>query len=251
MDNSKNLEAMIKLYSQDGEYAHWRECLDKGLRPAEAAFFQAYKVDRHARILNLGCGAGRETFGLWREGYHQVQGLDCTEKLLELARCYARAHQIPVTFTWGTAETIPGADASFDVVTAFANVYGHILPRRNRLHCLSEIKRILKPGGLVFLDVTSIRERLRFRLYFHGLHLVRHYHNPLDLERGDKKMKSTEASGLHAYSHWFQPEEVKQDAEKVGLQVLRRTTDSGLLHDPQVDSRRYRRQGRLIYILQK
>jgi ubiquinone/menaquinone biosynthesis C-methylase UbiE len=56
-----------------------------------------------------------------------------------------------VTFAEGNAETLPFADASFDIVTCL--YLFHELPRRARQAVANEIRRVLRPDGrLIFLD---------------------------------------------------------------------------------------------------
>jgi SAM-dependent methyltransferase len=48
-----------------------------GLWESERLFCEKY-IARDARLLDVGCGAGRTTFGLYRLGYRDIEGLDIT-----------------------------------------------------------------------------------------------------------------------------------------------------------------------------
>src|SRR2546425_3026683 len=57
---------------------------EDGLWPIEAELIRQY-VPRFGRILDIGCGAGRTTAALVREGYDTV-GIDLSEQLLAAAQ---------------------------------------------------------------------------------------------------------------------------------------------------------------------
>ncbi len=117
-----------------------------------------------ARVLDLGCGSGRDVFTIaamvGSSGH--VVGIDMTEEQLEVPL----RHQAAVakklgynntTFVKGYIEDLAGAgleDNSFDLVVS--NCVVNLSPDKARV--LSEIYRVLKPGGeLYFADVYSDR----------------------------------------------------------------------------------------------
>ncbi|MBS0248046.1 MAG: class I SAM-dependent methyltransferase [Proteobacteria bacterium] len=90
------------------------------------------------RIADLGCGSGVFTALLRRRGFDAI-GLDLSPRLVRSAR-----ETYPdIDFREGDLEHLPFADDSFDGVV-LAGVLHH-LP--DWTACITEIKRILKPGG--------------------------------------------------------------------------------------------------------
>jgi ubiquinone/menaquinone biosynthesis C-methylase UbiE len=112
------------------------------------AFFRRH-VRPDSRILDCGCGPGSITVGLaqWApEG--QTVGIDIGAEQLDGARALARDLGVGnVTFRQGDIFALPFEDASFDIVFA-QTVFFHI-PNPDK--ALAEIKRVLRPGGLVAL----------------------------------------------------------------------------------------------------
>ena len=117
-------------------------------------------------VLDLGCGTGRDAYLcsalVGAEG--RVIGVDMTDGQLEVARRHVdhmtAAFGLPapnVSFRAGFIEDLAGldiADASVDVV--ISNCVVNLSPDKGRV--LSEIFRVLKPGGeLYFSDVFSDR----------------------------------------------------------------------------------------------
>jgi SAM-dependent methyltransferase len=88
------------------------------------------------RILDLGCGNGQLTERIVAAGAN-VTGIDASANMVAAAR--ARG----LTVEEGSAESMPFADRSFDAV--FSNAALHWV--RNQDAMISEVHRVLRPGG--------------------------------------------------------------------------------------------------------
>jgi ubiquinone/menaquinone biosynthesis C-methylase UbiE len=86
-------------------------------------------------------------------------GLDIASSAVELAN---KIHQVPgLTFVEGSAEKIPLADNSIDVVLNVESSHGY----GNVDMFLKEVKRVLKPGGkLLMVDFRNSRENMEIFL---------------------------------------------------------------------------------------
>ena len=56
-----------------------------GLWESEKIMIKKY-FNLESRILDIGCGAGRTTIGLYKLGYHLIEGLDLSEAMIAQAR---------------------------------------------------------------------------------------------------------------------------------------------------------------------
>ena len=102
-----------------------------------------------AQVLELGCGKAEKTRSIAQSGKAaSIVALEVD------AIQHARNLQLPdlpnVSFRQGAAEEIPAADGSFDIVTMFKSL--HHVPRNQMDIALSEIRRVLKPGGLAWIS---------------------------------------------------------------------------------------------------
>jgi ubiquinone/menaquinone biosynthesis C-methylase UbiE len=113
--------------------------------PAVAAVVEA----RPARVLEVGCGWGELAEWLARDTAAQVVAVDLSERMVELARARGVDAQV------GDVQELPFADGSFDVAVAAWMLY-HV-PDLDR--GLSEVARVLRPGGIL-VAVTNSRYHL-------------------------------------------------------------------------------------------
>lgn len=99
----------------------------------------------NSKVLDLGCGSGRDTNELSKKG-HQVVGLDASEKLID----YAKNKFPQITFQVGNLLNIPLPDNSFDGIWCHAVIL-HLETIDDVNKSLKEMHRVLKSGGIVHL----------------------------------------------------------------------------------------------------
>jgi ubiquinone/menaquinone biosynthesis C-methylase UbiE len=136
-------EAEIYTYGYSQEH---RRFLGMRTAKGEAAFFLPY-LRPGMRLLDCGCGVGSITVGLAEAvAAGEVVGVDREPGQIELARQRAQEQRVTnVRFEVGNVYALPFPDASFDA--AFAHtVLEHL---SDPLRALKEMRRVLKPGGIV------------------------------------------------------------------------------------------------------
>jgi ubiquinone/menaquinone biosynthesis C-methylase UbiE len=109
------------------------------------------------RLLDIGTGTGRllELLGQGRPGL-ALFGLDRSAGMLSVAR-QARAQ---LNLVRGAAETLPFPNESFDIVTTTLSFHHW----SNQPEALSEVRRVLRPGGAFALADVSIDDLPRWGL---------------------------------------------------------------------------------------
>jgi tRNA (uracil-5-)-methyltransferase TRM9 len=104
------------------------------------------------RLLNVGCAHGadflpfKDKFELW--------GIDFSPQMLKLGHRYAAKFDLNVALTLADAVSLPFQDSTFDYAIAIA-VYHNIRGEEPRRKALSELRRVLKPGGEAFITVWN------------------------------------------------------------------------------------------------
>jgi ubiquinone/menaquinone biosynthesis C-methylase UbiE len=115
------------------------------------------RLNSDSRVLDVACGKGTTAIFLAKEFGCQVVGIDYGMKNVEAARALAQVEQVEgLQFERSDAETLPFADASFDVVIcecAFCTFPQKAL-------AAAEFFRVLRPGGRVGISDLSRMEVL-------------------------------------------------------------------------------------------
>lgn len=117
-------------------------------------------------VLDVGCGTGGVTIpAKQRVGKTgAASGIDPAPEMITVARKKAMRAALEIDFRVGVIESLPYADGSFDVVTS--SLMMHHLPHELQLKGLSEVRRVLKPGGrLLIADMLRLRASLHDRLF--------------------------------------------------------------------------------------
>jgi SAM-dependent methyltransferase len=121
-------------------------------------------------VLELGCGAAQWSAALARRGAH-VTGIDVSAAQLELAQTHLEERRASASLVQGSAEELPFADASFDLVMCDHGAISFVDPRA----AIPEVSRVLRPGGrlafsihspLLFMCWNPNNERVDRRLHF-------------------------------------------------------------------------------------
>ena len=114
------------------------------------------RFDPRMRVLDAGCGSGRNLVYFMREGF-DVHGVDVSQDAVAHVRSLARAlaPRLPEeNFRREPVEGMSFADESFDAVLSSAVLHF----ARDEAHWLAmmrEMWRVLKPGGIFFARLAS------------------------------------------------------------------------------------------------
>ncbi|MFA5058787.1 MAG: class I SAM-dependent methyltransferase [Opitutaceae bacterium] len=143
-----------------------RAAHELGLWASERLLIERWFPDRNAPLLEIGCGAGRVTLGLWDLGYRDLTAVDFAEELLDQARSLAALRAVSeIRFRHADATRLSRCQSISDIAgrTGFAgalfmfNGLMQIPGREHRRQALREIRAVCRPGA-VFLFTTHDRD---------------------------------------------------------------------------------------------
>lgn len=115
--------------------------------PFHADKFEKY-VGKNSAILDVGCGYGRTLDELYHNGYQNLIGIDFSSGMIKRGKEQYPYLDLRVTTESGKID-LP--DNSIDAVILFA-VLTCIQTNGEQEQLLSEIKRVLKPDGILYVN---------------------------------------------------------------------------------------------------
>ncbi len=124
------------------------------LRPAEESYYYAEKWKWEGRrdLLDLGCGLGRHSVFFNSKGFN-VTACDLSDTGVNHLRQWQRRENINFPSIVCDMKKLPFANNSFDCIWGY-HVLSHTDTSDFR-QILSEVRRVLRDGGVIFLDLCS------------------------------------------------------------------------------------------------
>ncbi|PIU01817.1 hypothetical protein COT68_01200 [bacterium (Candidatus Torokbacteria) CG09_land_8_20_14_0_10_42_11] len=170
-------------------------------------------IKKGDKVLDLGCGSGRFYAPVMQKGANYL-GVDRSKKLLH----QARAIYPDAKFRHGDILDLKLLPASFDVIALIA-VLHHLPSRVMRDQALQNVKRVLKPGGLILLTNWNLCQKnfLGLRLRYLWLKIL-----------GENKMDWNDILWKgKRYYHGFRKREIAKLLAALGFQVLENYYEKG------------------------
>jgi SAM-dependent methyltransferase len=145
-----------ELQTHRAEDRHWWY---RGRRTVLDGVLAALGLPGHARILDAGCGSGRNMIDLAR--YGEVTGVELSETSVDLARARATGEVVA-----GSVLDMPFPDDSFELAVSL-DVIEHL---EDDLAALRELRRTVTPGGALLLTVPA------YQWLWSGHDEINHHH---------------------------------------------------------------------------
>ncbi|OEF27248.1 class I SAM-dependent methyltransferase [Vibrio rumoiensis] len=114
-------------------------------------------VPVESKILDFGCGYGRVTHQISELGYSKIIGIDSSKEMI--SRGLSEYPELDLRYLSG--DVLPFADSEFDSIITCA-VFTCIAEQNSREKVLSELRRVLKPNGVIYLAEFCSEFSLRF-----------------------------------------------------------------------------------------
>ncbi|NES76289.1 MULTISPECIES: bifunctional 2-polyprenyl-6-hydroxyphenol methylase/3-demethylubiquinol 3-O-methyltransferase UbiG [Okeania] len=140
------------------------------------------------KVLDVGCGGGFSCEFMAKRGAI-IYGIDSSAKCIEVAQKHSGENSLDINYKIGIAESLPYENNTFDVVIC-VDVLEHVSDYRQ---VVSEIYRVLKPGGIFLYDTINRNFQSRFMMIWLMENLLRLI-----------------PQGVHNWDKFILPEELKE-----------------------------------------
>jgi len=157
MTEKFDCEAVKAYFDSPAVVDHYRRATANiGLWLSEEIVFRKVFLPED-RILELGCGTGRIAIGLAELGYTHIMGIDLAREMVKEARRINQVLELSACFQTGDATKLKFDDKLLDGAIFGFNGLMQIPGREQRRRALSEIHRVVRPGGLLVFTTHDRR----------------------------------------------------------------------------------------------
>jgi len=144
----------------DQEYAHYYKSMD--------GFLDKYIDFRDKKILCLACGSGHFQKRYVDRGAKSVVCLDISKSFLDIFRAKISNQPEYLKKISLIQQDMAKFDfkKKFDLILLLGNSFCYLRTQEQQISCLSRIRKHLKKGGLAYIDVLPLSDRINndFRL---------------------------------------------------------------------------------------
>lgn len=124
------------------------------LKPSEDSYYIAnrWMENGYKDILDFGCGLGRHSIFFAKQGFN-VSAFDLSQEGISHLEQWAKDEKLDIETAVADMLNLPYKDNSFDCIFAY-----HVISHTDTIgmqKILSEISRILKPNGEIYLTLCS------------------------------------------------------------------------------------------------
>ncbi len=219
MGNTDSVDRILNFYSDAEEASRLQISWFQLEHARTQELILRYLPPAPGTIIDAGGGGGIYACWLATRGY-RVHLIDPVPKHIEQARIASNKQEHPLASAEvGDARRLPLADATADAVLLLGPLY-HLVERDDRLACLREAHRVLRPGGLVWGAGISHFASLLDSLT-HGFFDDPGFAPILERDLEDGQHRNPTANPLYFTDAFFhRPGELAREVQGAGFQIL-------------------------------
>lgn len=208
------LDSVVDWFNRPDQIRHYQDEALAGPTEAERALLSGLPAT--GSVLDVGCGAGRLSMWLARQGL-QVTGIDVSDDLLQVARQLSARSDLTIDY-----QSVSGVDAlapgtRFDHAICF-KVLCYIPTKELRHQYLCKLYQWIEPGGTCLLTQYIVPDE-----YIDDAVDEDYYKSPASqfaiVERGDSFPQAV------GYVRWFTEQELWNELKSSPFKIVRSFSD--------------------------
>ncbi|PJI06839.1 MULTISPECIES: class I SAM-dependent methyltransferase [Clostridium] len=107
-------------------------------------------------VLDCGAGGKMPPLSVFLENGYKTSGIEISDKQIERAEVFSKEHKVNLNISKGDMRKLPFENDSFDYVYSYNSIFH--MKKADIKKAVSEIKRVLKPGGLCLVNFLSVND---------------------------------------------------------------------------------------------
>lgn len=114
--------------------------------------------DMEKKVLDCGAGGTEPPLALFNDLGYETFGIDVSEAQIDRAKEFEKEHKMKLNIIKGDMRALPYDDDSFSFAFSYHTIFH--LSKSDIKKALAEINRVLKKGGLAFVNFMTIEDGL-------------------------------------------------------------------------------------------
>ena len=221
LEQNKAIISVKEKYNQEEEVNLHRKSVKEGLEEWEEYFLTKY-MNNKGKVLNIGCGAGREAIALTKLGF-EVTGIDISEHMIKTAKEESESYNLNINFDVCSVMDIDKYESSkFDYIIFTRALYSYIPGQYLRIEVLKKAKELLKDNGFLTISGYIVKEIAISNLLRRKI-ISKIYGLKNKAEKGDFMVDAVSPASSQGtcFCHFFASmDEIRNEIEKTGLKVI-------------------------------
>jgi ubiquinone/menaquinone biosynthesis C-methylase UbiE len=148
VDKQDNDDALRVVYDEwANKYDHDNDATLGTISQPKTVGILSAVLEKHAKILDAGCGTGLVGAELAKSGYDTFDGVDLSGEMLR----HAKTRGYTKLFQYSLNDPLPISDGAYDaIISAGLFTHGHV-----KTHAIRELIRITKSGGYLCFTINE------------------------------------------------------------------------------------------------
>ncbi|WP_459480712.1 class I SAM-dependent methyltransferase [Clostridium saccharoperbutylacetonicum] len=108
-------------------------------------------------VLDCGAGGNCPPLALFSDFGYKTYGIELSDSQIEKAKEFSKVNNIDINISKGNMTSLPFDDESISFIYSYNTIFH--MKKADILKAISEIKRVLKPGGICFVNFLSVNDQ--------------------------------------------------------------------------------------------